>query len=448
MPEFINYLAGMPAPDFAGGFTRGLQAGNVMREIQNAQQDRELQLQAQQAAQQRAQQYRVAMAEAFENPTQMTFTKIAAMFPEMSKQVKEVTDIQNIEQQNRQKEQTENKFNHTMEVSNLMEANRPDLAQQRLSTIVDGYKNSNQPVPAVFQTALDAFKSGDTKAAQAHINLAASVIDPERFKNTVNARVNYATAPEQVKAVGLGNQNIQSQIAERAGRLQLDIDRLGLDREKAEAEASEKAAAIQSKDLPEYLNKKVMELSENAVISSNMAERMEQMASKFEQEAKDQGKGAWSRFGEWAARETGRQDEISTLRDEATRLTNSNVIKMMAGLKGASSDNDLKTFFAGHPKADADEKYVARYFRGMAKAQRFEAANADLQSQWLQEARTTGSVKRDIEIDGVTVPAGTTYQEFAAKYLPKKIENLGTQQQATVKNNALQSVLNKYQNRK
>lgn len=82
----------------------------------------------------------------------------------------------------------------------------------------------------------------------------------------------------------------------------------------------------------------------------------------------------------------------------------------------------------GFPKETADAKTLSSFLRGTAKLSQIEAVNENAKSEWVNSVGHLGKPKRDIEIDGISVPAGTTYTEFAKNYIGKKTEQRGAQQ--------------------
>ena len=57
------------------------------------------------------------------------------------------------------------------------------------------------------------------------------------------------------------------------------------------------------------------------------------------------------------------------------------------------------------------------FLRGMAKAQNYEAFLEDAKSEWVNSVGYLGKPKKDIEINGITVQAGSSFSDFAPKYV-------------------------------
>ena len=88
---------------------------------------------------------------------------------------------------------------------------------------------------------------------------------------------------------------------------------------------------------------------------------------------------------------------------------------------GSTSDRDIETAMVGVPKDTDDPALMASFLRGSAKLQRYDAAVNNARSEWLGAVKHLGKAKEDIEIDGVRVPAGTTFKNFADAYVEQKI---------------------------
>jgi hypothetical protein len=96
-------------------------------------------------------------------------------------------------------EQVKSEFFGGFEVSNALEANQPLVAAERLRTIIAAKENSGQDA-RLHKQALERIEAGDTKRAQSGINEILSVLDPERFEKTVNAKTTAAKAPSELRS--------------------------------------------------------------------------------------------------------------------------------------------------------------------------------------------------------------------------------------------------------
>jgi hypothetical protein len=90
-------------------------------------------------------------------------------------------------------EQVKNAFNQGFEISEALENLNYPVAKSKLEIIIEATKNSSGS-PLVYEQIRDAIDAGDTIAAQAATNAALVMIDPERFKKTVEAKIAGKTA--------------------------------------------------------------------------------------------------------------------------------------------------------------------------------------------------------------------------------------------------------------
>jgi len=228
-----------------------------------------------------------------------------------------------------------------------------------------------------------------------------------------------ATAGYGVRKTQADIANIESQIAERAARIGIDADRL-----QSEYQAKADELAQKGANLPESSQKVVNEAAMASTSASQSAGQMLSLADNLEKLAKQgsTGYGAASSMAEWWARSTGNQDALSMARGEYERVRNSAALKMLP--PGPATDKDIALAMKGFPPETADAKYLAQFLRGMAKMSAREAAYENARSEWVNEVGFMGKPKRDIEVDGVKVAAGTTFPSFASKYLDTKAKSI------------------------
>jgi hypothetical protein len=79
---------------------------------------------------------------------------------------------------------------------------------------------------------------------------------------------------------------------------------------------------------------------------------------------------------------------------------------------GKITDTEMGAAMKGFPSDTADASQIVPFLRGMAKMQQYSAAVDDAKSEWLTSVGSLGKSMRDVEIQGVRVPAGTTFQNF------------------------------------
>lgn len=220
--------------------------------------------------------------------------------------------------------------------------------------------------------------------------------------------------------------NLDSQIADRAGRLVLDRDRLKLDRDKLQSDVELKLFELNQKgtQLDGSATKIVNDSAVAAVGSEQAAGRMLDLASRLEQQGG--GFGAASRAYEWMKQATGNQDAMTQLRNEYTRLRNTQAIKSLP--PGVATDKDIELALKGLPPETANAATLASFLRGMAKMSQYEAVAEGAKSEWVNSVGSLGRATRDIDIGGIQVPKGTTYVDFARQFMDQRAQDLAAAQ--------------------
>jgi hypothetical protein len=223
-----------------------------------------------------------------------------------------------------------------------------------------------------------------------------------------------AKAADAPKRLTLERQNIQSQIDERSARLGLDRDRLTTDTQVRLAELQQKTG-----ELKDDARKLVNENTVAATTSEQHAGQMDDLAQRLDAASKagDLSDGNWARTKEWLKQQTGNQEYVTALRNEYTRLRTTSVLKNLP--PGPATDRDIEMASKGFPSETADASAMSSFLRGMAKLQRIDAATSTARAEWAGAVGHLGKPKTDIEIDGIKVPAGTSFTDFSRQFVQR-----------------------------
>lgn len=168
-----NYMAMLPQVDLGQQFA---EFGQVLAQRQQ----KEAALNAQK-------QYAADLQSTLDNPTQKSWSTLIAKYPSQREAFKDA-------QAGFAKEQLSNEFNQGSEISMALENNNPEVAKAKLQTIIEAKKNSGEQT-GVYQQVFDALDSGNVKGAQAGVNMALSLLDPDKFQKMVESRGAAAAAP-------------------------------------------------------------------------------------------------------------------------------------------------------------------------------------------------------------------------------------------------------------
>jgi len=91
-----------------------------------------------------------------------------------------------------------NDFTQGFEISNALENNAPEVAAQRVETIIAAKKNAGEPTK-IYEDVLTSLQNGNIKGAQSGVNFALTAIDPDRFEKSVKAKTTATKAPEELR---------------------------------------------------------------------------------------------------------------------------------------------------------------------------------------------------------------------------------------------------------
>lgn len=237
----------------------------------------------------------------------------------------------------------------------------------------------------------------------------------ELATKTAESKIKGADAAVAPVKVTTDIANVQSQIAERAKRLGLDTDKLTSETQVKLAELAQKNG-----ELPEDVRKDINGATTDAIAAQQSADKMNNLADRIEKAGLNSGLDA--NIDETVKRLTGNQNEMTRIRSEYSRMVTP---AAMAAYKkvasGSTSDKDIETAMVGVPSSSASAETMASFLRGTAKLQVYDSVIANAKSEWLGAVKSLTKASKDIEIDGVQVPAGTTFKNFVDQYVPRKV---------------------------
>jgi hypothetical protein len=373
-----------------------------------------------------------------QNPQAQDFAAITTKYPALAEHFKNTWSMLNTDQQ-------QSRLGQATQVYAALNAGKPDIAKDLLTKQRDAATNAGNAQDA--QAADTMLKMVDLHP-QVALNSAglmlSSVLGPEKFSSTFStlsklpsevaageagatkARYEANNTPQRLdlenRYKGAEIRNLDSQIGERAGRL-------GLDRDKLQSETELKLYELNQKTNP-ALNlegdaKKIINDSTVASVAADQSSNsMLSLASQLEKSGA--GYGAFGSASEWLKKTTGNQDALTQMRQEYTRIRSSQVSKMLP--PGAASDKDISLAMAGFPPDTADANTMASFLRGMAKLNTYTAVTENAKAEWVNSVGHLGKPKTDINVDGINVPAGSTFTDFARQYTDSKVAQRQTQQ--------------------
>lgn len=158
-------------------------------------------------------------------------------------------------------------------------------------------------------------------------------------------------------------------------QVRLRAAQLEFDKAKAEAAANELPPALLEYQLDEDKS------YQSAVAAAASATELAQSYRESGASA-----GAAAVFEEFIKDKFGSEDGVTQMRQQYTKLRNSMVLGDLP--PGVASDKDIEIAMSGYPKATANPAYVESFLNGMAKLNRFRAAQALYNKNYLSANRT------------------------------------------------------------
>ena len=438
MVQPINYSLNVQSPFEAalGGFKIGASIADISAQRQ---------LQEQELVRKQNLQTQVNALIQNPNPTARDFTNVAMLLPE-----KEAASMRaNFETLS--KDQQQNQLRFGGQVISAFSANQPQIGIQLLKDRATAERNSGRESEAkAYEVAAQLAENDPASALKiAGINMASlaqfggdkvleASIKAMKAPGEIRTAEAGATKEELITAntptrLALENtntaaniRNLDSQILERSNKLVLDRDRLKLDRDKLQSDVEAKLFELNQKGTTLDANaaKIVNDAAVAAVGSEQAAGRMLDLASRME--SAGGGKGLGTSFSEKVKNLTGNQDGFSQLRNEYTRLRNTQAIKSLP--PGVATDKDIELALKGLPPETADAAVLASFLRGMAKMSQYDAVAESAKSEWVNSNGTLGRANKDIDIGGIQVPKGTTYVDFARQFMDQRAQDLAADQ--------------------
>lgn len=446
--EPINYMALLPKVDLGREFS---ELGNLLalrrEDLQKQKETEDSDL--------LQQQYLADLENARKDGSQEAWAGMIGKYPKQREALKDVAKIYGDERLN-------NEFKNGMEISNAFQNNAPDIAKAKLESILESYKNSGQD-PGVYKTVYDNLQSGNVKDAQSMTNFALSSLFPEKFSAIAKARSEMGKLPSDIRQaeanatkaeyeaqdtperLALSNlqsaaniRNLDSQIVDRANKFGLDKDKLQSDVQMKLYELGQKSGQLNDSSI-----KIVNDSAVASVAARQSASQMSDLANKLAQNGG--GYGAFSTAKEWLKQAAGNENALTQLRNEYIRLKNTQALKMLP--PGPASDKDIAFVMKGFLPESADAQTLANFLRGMEKIQIYTSSLEDAKSQWVNSVGHLGKPKTDIEIDGISVPAGATFSDFSAQYIDSMAKRRADDElQKTQKNIISQRSYSRYGN--
>jgi len=324
------------------------------------------------------------------------------------------------------------------DVYGYLNAGNPQAAIDLLKSHMEASGQTGEDVSAYPQLIQHIQDNPDSARALAGINLA-TALGPEKFadnfgkigseqrdnevqpykvqQEAANASIKGteaqfapAKAQSDLETEASNRERQAAQTANDVATLALNRDKLELDRDTLTSNIGLKLEELdrQGTQLDASGKQAINSAVGESVSASALADRMNNLADRMKGVDMSQGWDA-------ALREKGKgwrgaQDPVSALRAEYSQIVNAQAVKNLP--PGPASDKDIALAKQGFPPPTASAEYLQSFLRGMAKMQGAVAAGADRKANWIAANGSLAPSRKDVEVGGVMVPAGTTFAEF------------------------------------
>jgi hypothetical protein len=429
--EPLNY--DIQPPNAFNDAVKGYQAGLAINQAQQAQHLQQLQIQ-------QSQQMQKDLNDLSNNPNASAkdYSSMITRYPQLANQLKSGWDMINADKQ-------QSSLGNMSQVYAALQSGNIDAAKSVLQDQATAAENSGDIKESNAAKAMMRIVDMNPDYAKTSSALMlATALGPDKFASTFStiSKLPSEVAKGEAEAAQKGYEsantpqrldlentqtaanikNIYSQINDRAGRLGLDKDKLQSDVEMKLYELNQKLDP--SLNLGPDAKKLINDSAISSTSSAQTSDQMRRLASDLE--AQGGGYGAFSTENEWLKKQMGNQTAMTNLRQEYTRIRSSQVSKMLP--PGSASDRDVALAMQGFPPDTADAQTMATFLRGMAKLNNYSAISDNAKAEWVNAVGHLGKPRTDINIDGVTVPAGTPFADFAKQYIDRKVNQVGIQQ--------------------
>lgn len=256
--------------------------------------------------------------------------------------------------------------------------------------------------PEKFGEAFKNFSEGKRSDALLPSDVAIKQTEAQYAPQKAESDLASADATRTRMAAQTANEIVANQISQ--GRLALDTEALATNTQLKLAELDQGRT-----NLDAGASKLVNDSAAASTEATMLADREEDLASRVEHSGM-QGNILGNTAEFWKS-VTGSQDGYTQLRAEWAQIKNNAALANRRNMPGAMSDADRNFLLQGFPANNADPKYIAKFLKTMAKAQRSISAFEDSKAVWVSQNRNLGPASGPLVINGMRIPKGMTFAQ-------------------------------------
>lgn len=426
----INYTGLQVQADPVGSYLKGLQGATNIADQQAQIQQRTVQNQQQQFALNQLQNYQTDAQAVMQNPTAQNISQLALKYPQQGEALRANWNLLNGAQQ--QAELTEG-----AQVFGALHSGQPDVAANLLEQRIAAQQAAGQPTQNE-QMLLNMVKT-NPQQAQGYLGITLASIKPDQFGATFNtiqsnqradqlqpatvqekqgqADVATANAAQAPAAAAANVAKTQADIANVNDQMQNRAATFGLDVDKFKADTQQKLATLAYNQrvpkLGEGMGAQQAQSVATAAQAQQMSSQAQQLAQQFTQAAPNMSGGIGATIAGGWRNLFGTQNQYDALRKQYAALRTQGITASKFG--GSMSDADLKLINSGFPADNAPPEQVASWLGAFSRIQDRTAQQENAKAEWISQAGTVGNAPTDIQVAGVLVPKGMSFNEFISK---------------------------------
>ena len=176
--------------------------------------------------------------------------------------------------------------------------------------------------------------------------------------------------------------------------------------------SEEMAAQRKRPKLTAAADKKRLELEQSYIDSSNLAEKAQDLASRFS--STEMPAGFQGSANEMLKNFLGTQDQVTSLRQEFTRLRNNFIVEGLP--QGPATDKDIEMVAKGFPEGTSNPQEIANFLSAMARVQKAKSQYIEFQSNFLLENGNLTKAKRDFIFGDTKIKKGESLRSAFDRY--------------------------------
>jgi hypothetical protein len=401
LPQVPNYLPNIQSPFQAA--VQGLQLGQAFGEAAGETQRRENMQSAMQAFQR--------------NPSAQTLTPLLTALPPQS------AEVLRKHWEGMEVGQRDSQIAFGGQAMSAILAGRPDLAKSLFDQRADALENAGRANDAKFFRDMGLLVEVNPQAVLGGTATLLGTADAgERMlRNILAARG--APTTERTALAGARRGEAQATTEEAQAGVAAEAAAAEAARKRAEVEKIYAEISDKQGEIPESARTIVNQSADALFSARSRAQNAASLAEKFEQVYSQ---GLLTRAGDAIGNVFGSQGASQRLRQEYERLANSETIKALP--PGTATEKEFAVIRAGFPAANAPPSAVRDFLKSLERLSRYEEAYQDARGQWAAANGQLGPSRRDFTIDGIQVPRGTTFANFARQYLGVAQDRIAAQE--------------------